>query len=210
MQMASRPLQGYRNEMVVQSDQNIVTQRKEKFQRLPVPMHNRQTPSIVVSNVEKLQDNYLSDDLPTGHSFGSQNSSNRKFCPIQYCPAGADWHIPSQAAFGLTPLQELKPIDTTACSVTSSDFLSDDSSPICSPSQSSTKASVGLTKCPCCPSTFQGAPTNQRRNLRRHMFNKHSIDPRLSCPVPTCGQTFGYGRFDNQKRHLSNIHGLST
>ena len=108
----------------------------------------------------------------------------------------------------LTSLQDPRTVDTTACSVTSSDFLSEDSaSPTQSFSEPSVPTATSSTRCPRCPQTFTGDPVNQRRNLRRHMFGKHSIDPRLSCSVPGCPDTFAAGRFDNLKRHLEQQHG---
>ena len=223
IQMAPTPLREAPNDMMSFLDQDAVTQRKEKFQGFPVPIHSLQPPNTTVGNQEVLQVNCLSD-IPTGNPSEYRHASSRDSFPTHYCRAGADTHVFSQMAFGasypykspgsyypntgLGPSQEPKRIGTTAYSVTSSDTLSDDCSPIKTASQSSTQDAVCLTKCPRCRTTFQGAPANQKRNLRRHMSDKHSIDLRLPCPVPTCGQSFGYGRYDNQKRHLMNKHGL--
>ena len=104
--------------------------------------------------------------------------------------------------------QDLRAVDTATCSVTSSDFLSDESpSPSQSTSEPSSPTTESSTRCPFCPRVFKGDPANQRRNLRRHIFGAHSIDPRISCPEPTCNKTFVAGRSDNRKRHMLNQHG---
>lgn len=108
----------------------------------------------------------------------------------------------------LTSLQDARTVDHTSCSVTSSDFLSD-GSPTSSQafSEPSSPTTSSVTRCPRCSKAYYGAPSNQRRNLRRHMLEKHSIEPRLQCSVPGCSTTFPIGRLDNRNRHLEQQHG---
>lgn len=93
-------------------------------------------------------------------------------------------------------------------SVVSSDLLSDDSpSSNQSVSEPSSHTTFTFTTCDRCPDkTFEGAPQNQRRNLRRHMRSAHDPHPRLECPAQGCSITFKAGRKDNLKRHVEQQH----
>ena len=111
----------------------------------------------------------------------------------------------------LTTFQDVRRIDPASCSVTESDFWSEGSptSPY-SVTEPSSQTTRDITICPDCPDKiFEGKPENRRRNLRRHRFGEHSVDPRLSCPVPECTITFKPGRYDNLRRHLSQQHKLA-
>ncbi len=104
--------------------------------------------------------------------------------------------------------QDWRTVDPTSCSVTSSDFQSDGSrSSSQAISEPSSPTASSVTRCPRCSKSYQGTPSIQRRNLRRHLFEKHSLDPRLPCLVPGCRINFPTGRHDNRNRHLEQQHG---
>lgn len=108
----------------------------------------------------------------------------------------------------LAHLQDSRTVDPTSCSVTSSDFQSDGSpSSNQAISEPSSPTASSVTTCSSCSKSYQGTPSIQRRNLRRHLFEKHSLDPRLQCLVPGCRINFPPGRHDNRNRHLEQQHG---
>ena len=110
----------------------------------------------------------------------------------------------------LTTFHDVRRIDPASCSVTESDFWSEGSptSPH-SVTEPSSQTTYDITVCPYCPNkTFEGKPENRRRNLRRHLFGEHSVDPRLSCPVHGCTTSFKPGRHDNLNRHLKQQHNM--
>lgn len=146
-------------------------------------------------------------DIVTSHAL-TATSVTQALPPVCF-GASAQYNHPNSSTSGtwLTSFQDLRTIDTSTCSVTSSDFLSDGSlSPTRSSSEPSSQTSSSFTRCPSCTKAFGGEPRNQRRNLRRHMFSSHSVDPRLPCLVSTCSKTFAAGRVDNRKRHMEQQH----
>ena len=66
------------------------------------------------------------------------------------------------------------------------------------------------TSCPHCPAVFAGGPVNQRRNLLRHLFESHSVNPKLLYSVPECTATLTSERIDFLQRELENLQGLSN
>ena len=116
------------------------------------------------------------------------------------------YNYPGSNYLDISPLnlQTMDLTDPTIHSVVSSDFLSGDSpSSSQSISEPSSQTTATVTTCPhCLDKTFDGAPQNQRRNWRRHMFSEHGVNPRLECPLQGCRVTFKAGRLDNLKRHM--------
>lgn len=160
-------------------------------------------------------------DFPWDNSFGSPLSHfddpppGELLAPLPPVGFGASEYSnhPGEKLLNtsLTTLQDLTTFDTVSGSVTSSDFLSDDSPPSTQPvSEPSSQTTVGITMCSRCSQIFEGTPVNQRRNLRRHMHSNHGVHPRLSCSVPQCSTTFAPGRYDNLSRHMTLQHGEVT
>ena len=100
------------------------------------------------------------------------------------------------------------PIDSALISPTLSDSCSEysaSSTPSAWASPSPSNVPI-TTSCPRCPTVFSGVHADQRRNLRRHMSDQHSVVRRLPCPEHGCSVTFSPARSDNRKRHLETQH----
>ena len=92
----------------------------------------------------------------------------------------------------------------TNSSATSTDLLSTISAPVTpTTSRARSESASSVTLCDLCPAViFTGKPESQRRSFRRHIQDKHSDAPRLTCS--RCDATFG--RSDNLKRHVEQQH----
>ncbi|KAK0508143.1 hypothetical protein JMJ35_009227 [Cladonia borealis] len=91
----------------------------------------------------------------------------------------------------------------TNSSATSIDLLSTSSAPVTPTTRARSESASNVTLCDLCPGVkFTGKPESQRRSFRRHIQDKHSDTPRLTCS--RCDATFG--RSDNLKRHVEQQH----
>jgi hypothetical protein len=71
---------------------------------------------------------------------------------------------------------------------------------------SSSDATMGSLKCSQCGKVLSGKAVWLSSNMQRHIREKHSAPrPRLACPVPGCGKTFG--RNHNLLHHMRTVHG---
>ncbi|KAL6720290.1 hypothetical protein ACLMJK_002211 [Lecanora helva] len=196
-------------------------------QDTPAFVGDKQPPGIALLNGSLPQSNWTLPWTPTAAPPTDLKASNLVYHQVELQPSAIAVQSSFPAAFGgyvhfshpgdwvsntelISPTSR-RPPSTSTHSTQSSDLPSDDIPfPNFILSQTSVQTTADPTNCPHCPSVFHGTATNRKRNLRRHMLGKHSIDTRLRCPVPTCSQTFGPGRFDNRKRHIEKKHGHTS